>query len=179
MSDLVGGRSVTVQFFDGENYDVFVLSVGLHHFLCLVYNGQEGNRHFGAVTRFGRRAAEDLVALLGASAFIIDRPSLEEEQSSRRLRRPKARPAEDEELLTPLPRAEVFEEPLVSEEPQPVRLEPIQELDPSIFDKLDEIDENQEADLFDPERLAELAKEANRGRASISYQEAKELGFLP
>ncbi|MBL8156637.1 MAG: hypothetical protein JNM70_20840, partial [Anaerolineae bacterium] len=70
---LVGGQPQTIHFYDGDDKDVFVLSVGLHHFLCIIYDGQMGSRQFGSVTRIGRKAAQDLIALLGASAFMIDR----------------------------------------------------------------------------------------------------------
>src|SRR6185369_10371442 len=71
MSPLVGGQAQTLHFYDGDDKDVFVLSVGLHHFMCVVYDGQAGSRQFGSITRFGRRAAQDLIALLGASAYMI------------------------------------------------------------------------------------------------------------
>src|SRR5690606_10708769 len=71
--EVLGGQTSAIQFFDGENHDVFVLTVGLHHFLCVIFDGQQGSRQFGAVTRFGRRAAEDLIALIGAGAFFIEK----------------------------------------------------------------------------------------------------------
>ena len=81
-----GGQPSALQFYDGERYDVFVLSVGFHHFMCLVFDGQIGERQFGAVNRFGRRAAEDLIALLGINAFTVT-PSASEEDRARRRRK--------------------------------------------------------------------------------------------
>jgi hypothetical protein len=72
MSKLVGGKASSLGFFDGENYDVFVLSVGIHHHLTLIFDGTQGRSQFGGVNRYGRRAAEDLVALIGASAFMTE-----------------------------------------------------------------------------------------------------------
>ena len=37
MSSLVGGQPQAIHFYDGNDKDVFVLSVGLHHFLCIVF----------------------------------------------------------------------------------------------------------------------------------------------
>jgi DNA-binding NarL/FixJ family response regulator len=72
MGQLVGGSQPSaLYFYDGDRYDVFVLSIGFHHFMCLVFDGQIGIRQFGAVNRFGRRSAEDLIALLGTSAFAL------------------------------------------------------------------------------------------------------------
>ncbi|MBL8120647.1 MAG: hypothetical protein JNJ78_24200, partial [Anaerolineae bacterium] len=39
MSNLVGGQAQTIHFYDGDDKDVFVLGVGLHHFLCVIYDG--------------------------------------------------------------------------------------------------------------------------------------------
>ena len=84
MGQLVGGQPSALHFYDGDRYDVFVLSVGFHHFMCLVFDGQIGSRQFGAVNRFGRRAAEDLIALLGMSAFAISRQSVKRKARRRR-----------------------------------------------------------------------------------------------
>lgn len=72
MSKIVGGKASSLEFFDGERYDVFVLSVGIHHTLSLIFDGAQGRGQFGAVNRYGRRAAEDLVTLIGAGAFLTE-----------------------------------------------------------------------------------------------------------
>jgi DNA-binding NarL/FixJ family response regulator len=176
MGDLVGGNTRTLHFYDGDNYDVFVISVGLHHFLCLLFNGEAGNRAFGAVNRFGRRAAEDLVALLGASAFVVNMPAAARPtvEAPRKVRRRK--PEEDEEIFQPLERAV---EPETYAEPEPLQLEPIQELDLSIFDNLEKLDLSNADDLFDPEKLADLANQNNRKGGPIDFDQAFELGIMP
>jgi len=73
MSNLVGGQAQSIQFYDGDDKDVFVFSVGLHHYLCVVFDGQAGSRQFGVVNSYGRRAVQDLIALLGTSAFVIQK----------------------------------------------------------------------------------------------------------
>jgi hypothetical protein len=170
-----------VQYFDGDLYDLFVLSVGFHHFLTVVFGGQSGSRQFGAVTRFGRRAAEDLKALLGASAYLLDTP----------LPPPPAvlpepvyeAPAEELVLEEPIARAEFWDEPeaifVPEPEPEPVQLEAIEEFDPRILDGLRNLNADAADDLFDPERLAQIANENRRGRGPISYDEARELGIVP
>lgn len=183
MGQLVGGQPAALQFYDGDTYDVFVLSVGFHHFMCLVYDGQIGSRQFGAVNRFGRRAAEDLIALLGKSAFTFATAPSEEPQSRRR-RRPKEEEPPPEPVIEPLiERAAewVSEEVAPEPEPEPVMLEPIEDLDLSLFDKntLENIDTAAADDLFDPDRLAEIASETRRERGPLSYDEARELGIIP
>ncbi|MBZ0289422.1 MAG: response regulator, partial [Anaerolineae bacterium] len=149
MGDLVGGRTSTLHFYDGEEYDVFVLSVGLHHFLCLVFDGSAGNRQFGAVNRFGRRAAEDLIALLGAAAYRLEKAAPLVVPTP-----PAAKPTPVEETYEPIPRAGELAAP---SEPEPLQLEPIADLDLSIFDQLGKMDAAAADDLFSPDKLAELA----------------------
>lgn len=178
MGDLVGGNTRTLHFYDGDDYDVFVISVGLHHFLCLVFNGEAGNRAFGSVNRFGRRAAEDLVALLGAAAFAIETAAPQPAAPPPRKGRRRKEEEEMEELFQPLERASNVLEPTY-EEPEMLQLEPIQNLDLSIFDNLDALDLNAVDDLFDPEKLADLANEAARKGELIDDDLARQLGIMP
>ncbi len=178
MGDLVGGNPRTLHFYDGDDYDVFVISVGLHHFLCLVFNGEAGNRAFGSVNRFGRRAAEDLVALLGAAAFAIETAAPQPAAAQPRKGRRRKEEDEPQELFQPLERANNTFEPTY-EEPEMLQLEPIQELDLSIFDNLDGLDLNEMDDLFDPEKLADLANESARKGELIDDDLARQLGIMP
>ncbi len=178
MGQLIGGQPSALHFYDGETFDVFVLSVGFHHFMCLIFDGQIGNRQFGAVNRFGRRGAEDLVAILGMSAFAFTMPTVDEEEPL---------DLESEQIVeAPEPLIERAEEwvslePELLPEPEPIHFEPIQNLDLSLFDhlSLDNLDESAADDLFDPDKLAEIANETRRERGPLSYDEARELGIIP
>ncbi len=183
VGSLIGGsKPATIQFFDGENYDVFVLSVGLHFFLCLIYDGAQGNRHFGSVTRFGRRGVEDLIAPLGASAFIFERPTVVPEE---RRRRRTATAATNEEKIQPAAvKAEEWAEPnplphVTTTAVEIARMEPIPDLDIDLIaGELADIPTDLD-DLFDPDKLAEIANESRSGRGPLTYDEARELGILP
>jgi DNA-binding NarL/FixJ family response regulator len=173
MSSLVGGQASSLQFYDGEDKDVFVFSVGLHHFLCVVFDGQAGSRQFGLVNRYGRQAVQDLTALLGASAFIIERtpqaeiPAAPEKKIARKLK-----------TVVEEPLAPVIERPVAkTAEPEPVHFEPIKDLDFSILDNLTNLDVSQADDLFDPDKLAEMANKGS-GRKEVSFDEAIDLGVL-
>ncbi|GIL13104.1 MAG: response regulator [Chloroflexi bacterium] len=175
MGDLVGGQAQSLQFYDGEDKDVFVFSVGLHHFLCVVFDGQAGSRQFGLVNRYGRQAVQDMIALLGASAFIIERAALVETAplpEKKAARKPKAPPVEEEPLERVLERP-----PVQTPEPEPLRLDPIAQFDASILDSLGELDASQAEDLFDPDKLADLVNKGS-GRKEVSFKEAIELGVL-
>lgn len=180
MGRLVGGQPAALQFYDGDEYDVFVLSIGFHHFMCLVFDGQAGSRQFGAVNRFGRRAAEDLIALLGINAFAlapakpepISEPTPDEASFA-------AASAEDVVIERAEAWAQVEREPLP--EPEPIRLEPVENFDLNLFDdaQFGELDLSAADDLFNPDTLAEIANETRRERGPLTYDEARELGIIP
>ena len=66
-------------------------------------------------------------------------------------------------------------------EPEPLRLSPVENLDMSLFDDklLGELDAAAADDLFDPDKLAQIASETRRERGPLSYDEARELGIIP
>jgi hypothetical protein len=174
MSNLVGGQAQSIQFYDGDDKDVFVFSVGLHHYLCVVFDGQAGSRQFGVVNSYGRRAVQDLIALLGASAFVIQKQEMiQPAEEAPRPKKGKKATGEIEKLEPVLVRPEVK-----VAEPEPLRLEPIANLDMSIFDQLEKMDESGADDLFDLDKLAEMVNKGS-GRKEVSFEEAMELGVLP
>jgi DNA-binding NarL/FixJ family response regulator len=172
MSALVGGQAQAIQFYDGDDKDVFVFSVGLHHFLCAVFDGQAGSRQFGVVNRYGRQAVQDLIALLGTSAFVIQRaaPAVETAAPEKK-RKTKTSEVETVEPILVRPEVKVTE-------PEPLKLEPIANLDMSIFDNLPSIDNADADDMFDIDKLAEMVNKGS-GRKEVSFDEAIELGVLP
>lgn len=181
MGKLVGGKITTLSIYDGDEYDVFVLSVGLHHFLSIVFDGQSGSRQIGGVSRYGRRAAEDLTTLLGGAAYQLELPAapLPPEE----VRRPARKPRETTEVEPVLlARAE----DLIPAAPPPpvpesVKLEPIVNMNPDLFDVsgMGAFDESALDDLFDPDKLAALANESRSSRGPLTYDEARELGIIP
>ncbi|MCC7358235.1 MAG: response regulator transcription factor [Anaerolineales bacterium] len=60
-----GGSSLT--FVEGPAHDLYGLRVGLHHALLVFYAGGQGGAHIGPVMRSGRRAAEELLLLIGGT----------------------------------------------------------------------------------------------------------------
>lgn len=92
VSPLVGGNAWTMQYYDGERLDIFGLALGVHYFMCLIFEGS--SRAFGSVTVFGRRAADQIIEMIGDAAYLVKKPE-------------------------PLPRQEVVQEP-----PKPIIQEP-------------------------------------------------------
>ena len=184
VKDLFGGQVSTVQFYDGEDHDVFVLSVGLHHFVCVMYDGQQGARQFGLVNRFGRRAVEDLIGLVGANAFFIQMPVVDDEEETTRarpkVRKPMRRHSDEDDEPIVLAPAELIPQEPASPPPQPVArpaAEPIANLNPDeLFGQdFDELTE----DLFDPDKLEEIARQSQQtSRSTIDWDQAVGLDIL-
>lgn len=175
VKDMVGGQSSSLLFYDGDNYDLFVLSVGLHHFMCIAFDGEGGQRQFGAVSRYGRRAAEDLIALLGAEAWLVQRAVPVEEQRPP-TRKPKKVKPEPEEAEIVLQRGELVD--LTPQpEPEPAAIaEPIEDLNIDVlFSQL--VDDKNTDDMFDLDKMEELAKE-DLQKGQIDFDSAIELGIL-
>jgi DNA-binding response OmpR family regulator len=171
VKDLVAGQVSTVQLYDGEDFDIFVLSVGLHHFLVAIFDGQQGARNFGGVNRYGRKAVEDLIGLLGANAFLVLPPMKKEEPPKRQ----HVKKVEVKEEPIELARAEIpVDKP---KEPETViqKLEPIKELD---LDSLFGSDVAVSDDLFDLEKLEELTSTTQQGK-TFDWDWAQDAGILP
>lgn len=183
VKDLVGGEVSTLHFYDGEDYDVFVLTVGLHHFMCVMFDGQQGARQFGLVNRFGRKAVQDLIALLGAQAFLVMPPQQAAPEAAARKRPARARKqaVEDEGPIELAP-AELdidTTEEAEPEVPEPaVQMEPIGDLDLDLL--FGEGGGDLDADaLFDPDALEELAKDAQpQQRETLNWDDAEKLKIL-
>lgn len=180
MKDIVGGNSSALQFYDGADYDVFVLSVGLHHFMAIVFDGEGGSRQFGGVNRYGRRAAEDLIAGLGAAAWIIHKPQEQKvRRKSEELGRVAPKPQDDEVIIKPDP---IFEE----EEPEPV-IEQMEAISEDEFDIDDLFGGNlsmeggdMEMNPFDDlEALEGLANDdGSAPKGMMTMDQARELGLI-
>lgn len=186
LKDTVGGNATTLQFYDGDVYDVFVLSIGFHHFICIIFDGQLGSRQFGAVNRFGRRTAEDLIALLGAEAWLIRRVVVEDkpEEQSRSKARTKPTPQAIEEEFVELAPAEGFmgdatiaSRSAAVESSQQLKLETIPEeefnLDDIFGADMGGVDET----LFDPDSLADLVNAGDQ-QGMITQEDAIKLGII-
>src|SRR5262249_26345871 len=149
-------------------------SVGLHHFMCAIFDGQAGNRQFGAVNRYGRQAVQDLIALMGASAFTIQqKPAAQpEEQRPRKGKRP----TEESPIIEPV----IVRPEIPVEAPEPIKLDPISsdKFDASIFDNIPTLDTSEADDLFDPDKLAEMVNKGS-GRKELSFEEAMQIGVMP
>lgn len=184
LREIIGGNASTLQFYDGDDTDLFVLSVGLHHFMVIIYDGTRGSRELGPVSRFGRRAAEDLIGVLGASAWIVQRPTLPEATAQEDVvRRSQVRPQpEVESAQIELAKAEIStpaeEEIEQTAEPQPT-MEAIADdtFDPdALFG--DDFDESAADDLFSLDALEDVQSDDSKSKGTIDWDDAVRIGLL-
>ncbi|PJF40245.1 MAG: DNA-binding response regulator [Chloroflexi bacterium] len=174
MRSLVGGDTSTVQFYDGDEFDVYVLSIGLHHFLCLIFDGQSGARQFGVVNSFGRRTAQDLIALLGASAFILQQPIRIPEEIEQTAT---YSDSEEPDSLEPVIKRERASRPV---EEEALKLDPISEedFDPNLFDDIADVALDEADALFDLDALSEFAQDTPSKQGALSLEDARRLGII-
>lgn len=179
LRDVIGGNASSLQYFDGDDTDIYVISVGLHYFVAIIFDGASGSRQFGAVSRFGRRGAEDLIGILGAEAWFIQPPMLEPDPVEAAPR--KQQPRVEEETVQ-LERAQLTSktEKVEADAPdlQVPQMEAIADLDLDILFGSDS--EDGDADnLFDLDAMEELAKETEGSRRNtIDWDAAQDLGLL-
>lgn len=185
LRDIIGGNTNALQFFDGDRYDIFVLSVGLHHFLLIAYEGTRGARELGAVNRFGRRSAEDLIAVIGAPAWFIQRaaPQPEKEKDVRR-KTTQAKTATQEISSVSLERASLKTETAPAKAEEVVESN-IPKLEAIAADQFDadalfnlSFDEESAADLFSLDALEKLDTEETGKKGTLDWDSAIELGIL-
>lgn len=72
LRDLTGGNAWTLQYYDGERYDIFVLALGVHYFLALLFDGTK-RAAFGSVTNYGRKTVDSILEKLGDEAWAFRR----------------------------------------------------------------------------------------------------------
>ena len=67
--DIVGEQPRVLKYYDGDKFDIFSLAVGLHYFISLIFDGASGDRALGNVKRFGGIAVNEMLPIIGDSAF--------------------------------------------------------------------------------------------------------------
>lgn len=191
MGMIVGGKIANMNFYDGDRYDVFALGIGYHHFLCLIFDGKFGAKQLGAVRTYALRAAQDIIALLGAHAFAVQsapNAGKRPRAGAKAARTTPVRAINEEVTATPTPALETTDVSSWNsangdqggggdEGRERVMLDPIVDFDPSLLDQLNAFDAADADDLFDLDRIAEMAKDVGVGNL-VSGDDAFRRGFV-
>ncbi len=179
---LVGGsRPHAMHFYDGDEFDIFALTVGFHHFICLIFEGSAGKSAFGSVTTYGRRAVQEMLKIIGDTAFkfqpVAAAPPPPPAPRATGKAAGKAAPAAASKPVEAPPPAKPAAEDYVP--PRPPALEPLPEdadLE-AMLAGLGKLDLAKADELFDPDKLAEIAAEQLAGER-LTYEEAQQMGVL-
>lgn len=183
LRDIIGSNASSLEFFDGDQHDIYVISVGFHYFMSIIFDGQHGSRALGAVSRFGRRGAEDLIGVLGANAWLIRRsePKAKPEpvmrKSQMRATRPQAA-QEEVTLATGSFGGDTDQVEAVADVPQEPVMPQLEAIPDDEFD-LDAIfgADGGGDDFFSMDEMEELAK-SDGGKGMVGYDQAIDLGIL-
>ena len=180
LRELLGGNAWSLQFYDGDKYDIFALALGLHYFVALVFEGAE-RPAYGAVTRYGRNEAENIIEKIGADAWSFRRAARRITQSMQ--------PVSVEQTGAPSPESAATAEVDPSEEPtQP--MQPVDEPPPSTLPELkfepvadmdvdnlfgQNVNESDFDDLFGD---SDTEESFLSGSDTVSFDDAMNMGIL-
>lgn len=179
VSPLVGGEAWSMVYYDGDRLDVFGLALGIHYFLCLIFEGSNRGA-FGAVNHFGRRAVDQMIDMIGEAAYQrIQAAVLPVKLPPKEERKPaavpsKMKPVVETEPATDTAGLEAMFEAAASE---PL-LQPVLDFDvDSLFGQT--VDESMADSLFDPDALGDLAASlSTENDERVGYDEAFDMGIL-
>jgi CheY-like chemotaxis protein len=178
---MIGGLvSQNLHFFDGDEYDVYVLNVGQAFILVMLYSGDIGARQMGQVARYGRLAADDMLNALADTAPAQPQPA--------HPRQPEPAPAVPQpieitspDLLEPIilaPSVEMLEAaPIAPVEPAPV--EPVMEIRADVLDAAAGNTAATDLDSFWDQALSETEGDSGTQGNALSFEQALKLGLTP
>ncbi len=169
---LLGGLvPLNMHFFDGDDYDVYVINIGQSFMLIMLFGGEMGAKQMGLVLRYGRQGADDLLNVMAERAPL----SLPYEQLAPH---PVEAAPVTETIIIPIPESEPMVLPsphLPVPEPEPAL--PVLDIRTDVLDaaatSLNELD----LDSFWDSAASEVESAATRGSA-LSFEQALKLGLV-
>ena len=168
VASLIGGRAWVMQYFDGARIDLYALSLGLHYFLCLMFEGSN-RAAMGAVAVYGRRAAEQMIKVMGDAAFAVPEAA---DAELAMVAGAGAGRADGQEAAVEATGAQ--------EETDGARLDPLPDaaFDPeALFSQA--VDEDLADSMFDPDALGDLAESFGPdGSGHVDLDTARDLGLI-
>jgi len=167
---MLGGLVMqNLHFFDGDDYDLYVLNVGQSFMLLMLYSGDIGARQMGQVSRYGRQCADDM---LNALADIMSAPAPAMEAGP-------AVPQAIEVTSPELPEPIVFASVHVPEPaPEPEPAQPAIDIRSEVLDAAAGSLAQADLDSFWDEALTQTENEGTKGNA-LSFEQALKLGLVP
>jgi len=168
---LLGGFIPTnVQFFDGDDFDIYGANIGQYFALVIIFDGDRGAGQMGPVMRYGRQCADDLLNSLVTMGATTE-PSLESVAAASSVQavtpQTSAIPVTPKPKTAPLPAA-----------PPPAPAKPLTEKELKALDEAaKKVDSQQAASFWDE---ASIETEASDVRSdALSFEQAEKLGLIP
>ena len=168
----IGGNGWLLNYFEGERYNIFALSIGYHYFVLFLMDASAPGA-LGAVTRYGRQGASRLVDLLGDSAWQhgqVAAPTPTKDKTGELIpveaaieAEPEEQPTEDMADLS----AKLFE----------TQLEPVDDLDLDLLFGQEVADDDLD-DLIFAENSLEIQADLLKDDGIVSFEEAQNMGLL-
>ncbi len=173
LHDLTGGNVWTFQYYDGDQYDIFVFSLGVHYFLALLFDS--GKRAvFGSVVSIGRKTADTIIEKFGSDAWAFRR-TITSTQTMTALKVEAAPPVSTKATVTPV-EAPAVVEAIPAETLPELKFEPVENLDADLLFSQN-VDESAFDDLFSADDLKEESAFLS-GSDFVSFNDAMDMGIL-
>lgn len=169
---LGGFVPLNMHFFDGDDFDVYMINVGQSYSLIILFSGESGARAMGHVLRYGRQCADDLLNMLADTspamsatpAFVATMPTLEKV--------PIMAGGETIEVALPVASAPP---PLYTPEPEPTEVLDIKSEE---LDAASKSLNTSDLDSFWDDATTEGEGGSSRANA-LSFEQATKLGLVP
>lgn len=178
MLPALGDQPRVLKYYDAERSTVFGLSLGLHHFVILVFDRNPPSAALGNVKRYGGAAINELLEVVGPIAF-DPKPSVSHVKADTHAKR-KTRTQELRAVQAQAAESKAsVEKPVMPTKPAPARPapQPPANFDPSLLDALDSVDLAQAEALFDPDKLSESALQPTTG-SRMTFDDALMQGII-
>ncbi|MBI3244647.1 MAG: response regulator [Chloroflexi bacterium] len=173
---LLGGYvPLNMHFFDGDDFDVYVINVGQSYMLIMLFEGEMGAKQMGLVLRYGRQCADDMLNAMAERA-----PALAYATPLAASAPVEAARATDT-IIIPIPEAEpiilpnVPHMPILAPEPEP--LEPMLDIQDEVLNAAAGSFGELDLDSFWDSAASEVESGATRGSA-LSFEQALKLGLV-
>lgn len=168
-----------VQFFDGDDFDIYSANVGQYFTIVIIFDGDRGAGQMGPVMRYGRQCADDLLNSLVIMGMSETEPEF---MLAAATPAPAVRAAPTKPALAALPAAKASgPAPKPVLEPAPV-LEvsgpPLTEAELKVLDEAAKKVSGQDATSFWDSVLTETEATDVRPDA-LSFEQAEKLGLVP
>jgi len=176
-----------VQYFDGDDYDIYSANVGRYFALVIIFTGERGSSQMGPVMRYGRQCADDLLnSLVMLGVAQEPAPSMPAVPAPVRAAVPPA-PAAKPDLApravpaAPAPRPAPAAAPAAPAAAAPVPAAPAVPLTDAELKSLDEAAKKvslQDALSFWDVALGEVEEKGAARSDALTWEQAEKLGLI-